>query len=273
MNNIINIANFKMGNNQPLVLIAGPCQIESMSHALEMADFLTSLCKKMSINFIYKSSFDKANRTSANGKRGVGLEKSLEIFKSIKDKYHCPILTDVHHQEQCAIVAPFVDILQIPALLSRQTDLLEAAALTGKVINVKKGQFMAPGDMVNVVKKLEHFGNNQVTLTDRGACFGYNNLVSDMRCLPIMAKTGAPVIFDATHSVQKPSGLGDQSGGEREFVPVLSRSATAAGIAGLFLETHQDPDNAPSDGSCMLNIKDLEQLLKEVMAIDKIVKS
>jgi 2-dehydro-3-deoxyphosphooctonate aldolase (KDO 8-P synthase) len=273
MNNIINIANFKIGNNLPLVLIAGPCQIESKSHALEMADFLNSLCKKLSINFIYKSSFDKANRTSANSKRGVGLEKSLVIFEEIKAKYHCPILTDIHNPEQCDIVASVVDILQIPALLSRQTDLLEAAALTGKIINVKKGQFMAPADMANVVKKLEFFGNKQVTLTDRGSCFGYNNLVSDMRSLPIMAKTGAPVIFDATHSVQKPSGLGDQSGGEREFVPILSRAATAVGIAGLFLETHQDPDNAPSDGSCMLNIKDLQQLLTEIIAIDKIVKN
>jgi 2-dehydro-3-deoxyphosphooctonate aldolase (KDO 8-P synthase) len=273
MNNIINFNNFNLANHLPFTLIAGPCQMESQEHAMEMAERLVTMCKSLKINFIYKTSFDKANRTNGKSKRGIGLEKSLSVFQSIRDKFHCPILTDVHKEEQCAILAPVVDVLQIPAFLCRQTDLLKAAALTGKIINVKKGQFMAPWDMVNVIAKLEEFGNKQVSLTDRGASFGYNNLVTDMRSLAIMAKSGAPVIIDATHSVQKPGGMGDQSGGEREFVPVIARASVAVGVAGVFIETHQDPDNAPSDGSCMMKINELPALLEQLIKIDRVVKN
>lgn len=269
----IKINNINIANNLPFVLIAGPCQMESRDHALEMAHAIYEITKKLNIGFIYKTSFDKANRTSASAQRGIGLEKSLSIFNEVKEKYGCPVLTDIHNEAQCAQVAEIVDILQIPAFLCRQTDLLEAAANTGKVINVKKGQFLAPWDMENVLKKLYSFANEQILLTERGASFGYNNLVSDMRSLAIMAKTGAPVIFDATHSVQQPGGLGQASGGQRDFVPVLARAAIAVGVAGVFIETHQDPDNAPSDGPCMLRLNDLENLLKNLKAIDGVVKS
>ncbi len=273
MNKIIDFKNFKLANHLPFTLIAGPCQMESKEHALEMVERLVKMCQTLNINFIYKTSFDKANRTNGKSKRGVGLEKSLEIFQSIRDKFQCPLLTDVHKEEQCAILAQVVDVLQIPAFLCRQTDLLKAAALTGKIINVKKGQFMAPWDMVNAISKLKECGNEQVTLTDRGATFGYNNLVTDMRSLVIMAKDGTPVIIDATHSVQKPGGMGDQSGGEREFVPVIARAAVAVGVAGVFIETHQDPDNAPSDGSCMMKIDEMPALLEQLIKIDRVVKN
>jgi len=269
----IEIGNVKLGNDLPLVLIAGPCQMESREHAMEMAEALNYIAEELKISFIYKTSFDKANRTSISGKRGIGLEASLEIFDEIRSTFNCPVLTDVHNEEQCKILAKHVDVLQIPAFLCRQTDLLIAAAKTGKVINVKKGQFLAPWDMANVVKKLEESGNHNILLTERGACFGYNTLVSDMRSLAIMAKTGYPVIFDATHSIQQPSGSGTESGGEREFAPILARAAVAVGVAGVFLETHQDPDNAPSDGPCMIHLKDMPKLVAELIQIDRVVKN
>lgn len=265
--------NVVIGNDLPFVLIAGPCQIESREHALEMAEELVNLTKKLNIGFIYKSSFDKANRTSISGQRGIGLTKGMEVLQEVKQKYGCPIVTDVHTEEQCAMVANYVDILQIPAFLCRQTDLLVAAAKTGKVVNVKKGQFLAPWDVVNIVKKLEACDNHKIMLTDRGTSFGYNTLVSDMRALPIMAKTGYPVVFDATHSVQQPSAEGGKSGGQREYVEVLARAAVAVGVAAVFMETHQDPDNAPSDGPCMIHLKDMSRLIEKLMAFDKLAKS
>jgi 2-dehydro-3-deoxyphosphooctonate aldolase (KDO 8-P synthase) len=247
--------------------------MESREHALEMATAIATIASKYKINFIYKSSFDKANRTSVHGKRGIGLEKSLPVFAEIKEKIGCPVITDVHTAEQCAIVAEVVDVLQIPAFLCRQTDLLEAAAKTNRVINIKKGQFLAPWDMKNVLAKMDAFGNKNVLLTERGVSFGYNTLVTDMRSLAIMANTGAPIIFDATHAVQQPGGMGGESGGQREFVPVLARAAIAVGVAGIFMETHQDPDNAPSDGPCMVKLSDLEKLIKELVEFDRLAKA
>ncbi|MBB6013116.1 2-dehydro-3-deoxyphosphooctonate aldolase (KDO 8-P synthase) [Aquamicrobium lusatiense] len=259
-------------NSAPLALIAGPCQLETRQHAFDMAGALKELTGKLGIGLVYKTSYDKANRTSLSGKRGAGLEAALPIFDDIRKEFGLPVLTDVHTEEQCAIVAPHVDILQIPAFLSRQTDLLIAAANTGKVVNVKKGQFLAPWDVKNVVAKIVASGNSNVLVTERGASFGYNTLVSDMRALPIMAELGAPVIFDATHSVQQPGGQGGSSGGERRFVETLARAAVAVGVAGVFIETHEDPDNAPSDGPNMVPLKDLPRLLEKLMAFDRIAK-
>ena len=264
----------RFGNALPLAVIAGPCQLESRAHALEMATALKEIAARLGIGLVFKTSFDKANRTSANAARGVGLEQALPVFAEIRETLGLPVLTDVHEIGQCALAAQAVDILQIPAFLSRQTDLLVAAAETGRVVNVKKGQFLAPWDMKNVVAKVTSAGNPNVLVTERGVSFGYNTLVSDMRALPILARdTGAPVIFDATHSVQQPGGRGTASGGEREFVPVLARAAVAVGVAGLFIETHQDPDHAPSDGPNMIALRDLEPLLKKLMAFDRLAKS
>lgn len=268
----ITLGNVHFGNHLPLALIAGPCQLESRDHAFMVAETLKELCLKLGIGLVYKSSFDKANRTSINGKRGLGLDKSLEIFAAIQSTFHLPVLTDVHTIEQCRIVGAVVDVLQIPAFLSRQTDLLVAAAQTGKVVNIKKGQFLAPWDMKNVLAKVLESGNSKVMLTERGASFGYNTLVSDMRSLPIMAETGAPIIFDATHSVQQPGGQGTSSGGDRRFVETLARAAVAVGVAGVFIETHEDPDNAPSDGPNMIALKDLPPLLERLMAFDRVAK-
>ena len=254
-------------------LIAGPCQMESRDHAYMMAGALVEMTDKLGIGLVYKSSFDKANRTSLSGKRGIGLDKALEIFADLKKDFGFPVVTDIHTEEQCAIVAKTVDMLQIPAFLSRQTDLLVAAAKTGRVINVKKGQFLAPWDMKNVLAKFTDSGNPNVMLCERGASFGYNTLVSDMRSLPIMASLGAPVVFDATHSVQQPGGQGGSSGGDRKFVETLSRAAIAVGIAGLFVETHEDPDNAPSDGPNMVYLKDMPRLLEKLVAFDDIAKA
>ncbi|MER8760260.1 3-deoxy-8-phosphooctulonate synthase [Mesorhizobium sp. M0976] len=253
-------------------LIAGPCQMENREHAFMMAGKLTELCRSFGLGLVYKSSFDKANRTSLSGKRGVGLRKAMEIFASLKKEYGFPVLTDIHTEEQCPVVAATVDILQIPAFLSRQTDLLVAAAKTRRTINVKKGQFLAPWDMKNVLTKFTKSGNPNVLLCGRGASFGYNTLVSDMRSLPIMAALGAPVVFDATHSVQQPGGRGSSSGGQREFVETLARAAVAIGVAGVFIETHQDPDNAPSDGPNMMPLKDMPQLLERLLSFDAIAK-
>ena len=261
------------GNDLPLTLIAGPCQLESRQHAFDMAGRLKEMTRALGIGLVYKSSFDKANRTSLSGQRGAGLDAALPIFADLKKEFGLPILTDIHEREQCAEVAEVVDILQIPAFLSRQTDLLIAAAETGRVINVKKGQFLAPWDMKNVLGKIVASGNPNVLLTERGASFGYNTLVSDMRALPIMAAMGAPVIFDATHSVQQPGGQGTSSGGQREFVSVLARAAVAVGVAGVFIETHQDPDNAPSDGPNMIQIDQLPALLEQLVAFDKLAKA
>lgn len=273
MSRVINIGSVTMANHLPMVLIAGPCQIESRDHAFEMADAITAICRDLDIPLIYKSSYDKANRTSAKGARGVGLEKGIEILADIRSRFGCPVLTDIHTEEQCAIVAPAVDVLQIPAFLCRQTDLLVAAAQTGRVINVKKGQFLAPWDMVNVAAKIADAGNQNITLCERGSCFGYNTLVSDMRALPIMAQIGYPVIFDATHSVQQPGGQGTSSGGQREFVPVLARAAVAVGVAGVFIETHDNPDQAPSDGPNMVPVHQLRSLLSQLKAFDAVAKS
>jgi len=271
--NHVKIGKVTFGNDLPLVLIAGPCQMESRDHALKMAESLVEMTTKLNMGFVYKTSFDKANRTSIAGKRGLGLEKSLAVFSEIKKTFGCPVLTDVHEKEQCQIMAEVVDILQIPAFLCRQTDMLIAAAQTGKIINVKKGQFLAPWDMKNVAEKISASGNSNILLTERGASFGYNTLVTDMRALEIMSETGYPVIFDATHSVQQPGGMGGSSGGQRHYVPVLSRSAVAAGIAGIFMETHQDPDNAPSDGPCMMVLDHMPGLLKILQDIDMVVKN
>ena len=259
-------------NKARLSLIAGPCQMESRDHAFMIAGTMKELCDKLDIGLVYKSSFDKANRTSLSGKRGIGLEKAMEIFADLKAEYGFPVLTDVHTEEQCGLVAPVVDVLQIPAFLSRQTDLLIAAARTGRAINVKKGQFLAPWDMKNVLAKVNDSGNPNVMLCERGVSFGYNTLVSDMRALPIMAAMGAPVIFDATHSVQQPGGQGGSSGGQREFVETLARAAVAVGVAGVFVETHEDPDNAPSDGPNMVYLKDMPRLLETLLAFDAIAK-
>jgi 2-dehydro-3-deoxyphosphooctonate aldolase (KDO 8-P synthase) len=269
----VKVGGVRFGNALPLALIAGPCQLESRAHALEMASALKEIAAKVGIGLIYKTSFDKANRTSAKAARGIGLDAALPIFAEIRDSLKLPVLTDVHDAEQCALVAQAVDVLQIPAFLSRQTDLLIAAAKTGKVVNVKKGQFLAPWDMQNVVAKLTSAGNRNVLVTERGVSFGYNTLVSDMRALPILKRSGAPVIFDATHSVQQPGGHGTSSGGEREFVPVLARAAVAVGVAGVFIETHQDPDKAPSDGPNMMPLKEMEPLLRTLVEFDRLAKS
>ena len=267
------IGKVRFGNNLPLVLIAGPCALESRAHAFDMAAALKDITARLGIGFVYKTSFDKANRTSAASARGLGLDKALSIFAELREKLGVPVLTDVHEPEQCAAVAEAVDILQIPAFLCRQTDLLVAAAKTGRAVNVKKGQFLAPWDMANVVQKITDAGNPNVLVTERGVSFGYNTLVSDMRALPVLAKTGAPVIFDATHSVQQPGGQGASSGGEREYVPVLARAAVAVGVAGVFIETHENPDRAPSDGPNMIALKDMEPLLARLMQFDKLAKS
>lgn len=271
-NAVVTVGNVKIGNAEKLSIIAGPCQLESREHAFEMASALKEMAVKAGVGLIYKTSFDKANRTSSSGKRGLGLERSLQIFSDIREKFGLPVLTDVHEKEQCAIVAPVVDVLQIPAFLSRQTDLLLAAAATGKVVNVKKGQFLAPWDMKNVIAKITDAGNPNVLVTERGASFGYNTLVVDMTGLPEMAKFGAPVVMDATHAVQKPGGQGDKSGGNREMAPYIARAAVAAGVACVFIETHEDPDHAPSDGPNMLDIKTVPALLSDLVAIDAIVK-
>ena len=272
-NAIVEVGKVHFGQSLPLALIAGPCQMESRDHAMMMAETLKRLGEKLGIGLVYKSSFDKANRTSLAGKRGLGLEKSLRVFEDIKQAFDLPVLTDVHTEAQCSEVADVVDILQIPAFLCRQTDLLVAAAATGRVINIKKGQFLAPWDMKNVAAKVVDSGNPNVLLTERGASFGYNTLVSDMRSLPIMAGIGAPVIFDATHSVQQPGGQGASSGGDRRFVVTLASAAAAVGVAGVFIETHQDPDNAPSDGPNMVPLDQMEALLRRLMALDAVAKS
>ena len=269
---VVKCNKINISNSEKITLIAGPCQLESEQHALEVAGNLKEITEKLNISLIYKTSFDKANRTSLKGKRGAGLDKSLPVFDKIRKDLEIPVLTDVHSIDQCSIVSKHVDVLQIPAFLCRQTDLLVAAAKTGKIINVKKGQFLAPWDMTNVVKKIEDSGNKNILVTERGASFGYNTLVSDMRSIPIMAKNGYPVVFDATHSVQQPGGMGDKSGGQREFVEYLSRAAAAVGIAAIFLETHQDPDNAPSDGPNMLPLDKLENLLQQLTEIDNLIK-
>ena len=271
---VVAVGSVRFGNALPLALIAGPCQLESRSHALEMASALKEIAAEIGVGLVYKTSFDKANRTSAGSPRGLGLDQSLPIFAEIREKLGLPVLTDVHETWQCARVAEVVDVLQIPAFLCRQTDLLIAAAETGRVVNVKKGQFLAPGDMANVVAKITGAGNARVLVTERGVSFGYNTLVSDMRALPILARTtGAPVIFDATHSVQQPGGQGTASGGEREFVPVLARAAVAVGVAGLFVETHQDPDRAPTDGPNMVPLKEMAGLLRTLVAFDRLAKA
>jgi len=273
-NSTVVVGDVRFGNTLPMALIAGPCALESRAHALEMATALKEIAARVGIGLVYKISFDKANRTSANSARGIGLEQALPIFSEIRDKLKVSVLTDVHDAEQCKRAASVVDVLQIPAFLCRQTDLLQAAAKTGKTVNVKKGQFLAPWDMRNVVEKITGVGNRNVLVTERGVSFGYNTLVSDMRALPILKQTTqAPVIFDATHSVQQPGGKGTSSGGEREFVPVLARAATAVGVAGLFIETHQDPDKAPSDGPNMLPVKEMEPLLRKLVEFDRLSKS
>jgi len=273
-NATVEVRNARFGNALPLSLIAGPCQMESRAHALEMAAALKEIAARLKIGLVYKTSFDKANRTSVKSARGMGLDQALPVFAEISSSLGLPVLTDVHEIEQCARAAQAVDVLQIPAFLCRQTDLLIAAANTGKTVNVKKGQFLAPWDMKNVVAKITGAGNRNVLVTERGASFGYNTLVSDMRALPILARdTGAPVIFDATHSVQQPGGQGTTSGGERQFVPVLARAAVAVGVAGVFIETHQDPDKAPSDGPNMIPLKELEGLLRTLLAFDRLAKS
>jgi 2-dehydro-3-deoxyphosphooctonate aldolase (KDO 8-P synthase) len=271
-NPVVRVGALEIGNAKPLSLIAGPCALESRDHALEMATALKEVAAKAGLGLIYKTSFDKANRTSANSARGLGLELALPIFAEIRERVGIPVLTDVHEREQCAAAAEAVDVLQIPAFLCRQTDLLVAAAETGKVVNVKKGQFLSPQDMKNVIAKVTGAGNPNVLTTERGVSFGYNTLVSDMRALPILAGFGAPVVFDATHSVQQPGGQGTSSGGDRAMVPVLARAAVAVGVAAVFMETHQDPDRAPSDGPNMLKLKDLPALLSELVELDRIAK-
>jgi 2-dehydro-3-deoxyphosphooctonate aldolase (KDO 8-P synthase) len=269
----VHIGNVAIGNDRPLALIAGPCALESRQHAMEMSHALVEIAGRLGMGLIYKTSFDKANRTSANAGRGLGLEKSLPIMAEIREKWGCPVLTDVHDASQCAPTAEAVDVLQIPAFLCRQTDLLVAAAKTGRAINVKKGQFLAPWDMKNVAAKISSAGNDSILLTERGASFGYNTLVTDMRGLPIMAETGYPVVMDATHSVQQPGGQGTSTGGDRRFAPVMARAATAIGIAAVFIETHQDPDRAPSDGPNMIRLKDMPAILQTLQEIDRIAKA
>jgi 2-dehydro-3-deoxyphosphooctonate aldolase (KDO 8-P synthase) len=264
--------NLALSNSLPIVLIAGPCQIESEDHALTIAGKISDIAKKLGIGYVYKSSFDKANRTSINSKRGIGIEGSCKIFDSIKKHIACPIITDIHHPDQAQIISQYVDIIQIPALLCRQTDLIVAAANTGRIVNIKKGQFLAPADISNAINKCICSGNDNVMLTERGTSFGYNTLINDMRGLQIMKNTGYPVVFDATHSVQQPSSLTTHSGGQKEFIEVLARAAVATSISGLFIETHEDPESAPSDGKCMLPLKHLEELLLRIIAIDKAVK-
>ena len=271
-NKIVNCNGIEISNTNKICLIAGPCQLETEQHAMDMVGKIKETTKKYNIGLIYKTSFDKANRTSLQGKRGAGLDKSLPVFEKIKKETNTPVLTDIHNEEQCSVVAPYVDVLQIPAFLCRQTDLLIAAAKTKKIINVKKGQFLAPWDMVNVTKKISDSGNENILVTERGASFGYNTLVSDMRSIPIMAKNGYPIVFDGTHSVQQPGGQGDKSGGQREFVEYLSRAAVAVGIAAIFLETHEDPDNAPSDGPNMVPLDKLDELLHQIVEIDNLIK-
>src|SRR5580698_548288 len=271
-NDVVRLKSVEIGNALKLAVIAGPCQLESRAHAFDMAGALKEICGKLDVGLVYKTSFDKANRTSANSARGLGLENALPIFADLRKAFDLPVLTDVHERDQCAAVAQAVDVLQIPAFLSRQTDLLVAAAHTGKIINVKKGQFLAPWDMKNVIAKITGAGNPNVLVTERGVSFGYNTLVNDMRALPIMASFGAPVVFDATHSVQQPGAQGDRSGGDREMVPFLARAAVATGVAAVFMEVHQDPDRAPSDGPNMVKLKDFPALLEQLVEIDRIVK-
>jgi 2-dehydro-3-deoxyphosphooctonate aldolase (KDO 8-P synthase) len=268
----VKVGSITFGNDLPFVLIAGPCVLESRQHALDMSAELVEISRRLNVPLIYKTSFDKANRTSADAQRGMGLEAGMPILAEIRETMGCPVVTDVHTPEQCAIAAEVVDMLQIPAFLCRQTDMLKAAAMTGKPINIKKGQFLAPWDMVNVVKKMESFGNRNILLCERGASFGYNTLVSDMRSLPIMAQTGYPVVFDATHSVQQPGGAGGSTSGERQFVPVLARAAVAVGVSAVFMETHQDPDHAPSDGPNMVHLKDLADLVAQLKEFDRLAK-
>ena len=272
-NKIVKCGKLSISNTSQFTLIAGPCQLENERHAINVAEKLKEITEEHKIGLIYKTSFDKANRTSIKGKRGVGLENSLPVFDKIRKNLNIPVLTDIHTIDQCQVVSKHVDILQIPAFLCRQTDLLVAAAKTGKIINVKKGQFLAPWDMINVTKKIEESGNNNILVTERGVSFGYNTLVSDMRSIPIMAKNGYPVVFDATHSVQQPGGMGDKSGGQREFVEYLARAAVAVGVAAVFIETHPDPDNAPSDGPIMVPLSKMSNLLKQLVEIDKLIKN
>jgi 2-dehydro-3-deoxyphosphooctonate aldolase (KDO 8-P synthase) len=269
----VHIGNISIGNDKPMMLIAGPCQLESRQHALEMSQALVEMTGKLGMGLIYKTSFDKANRTSANAQRGLGLDKSLPIMAEIRETYGCPVLTDVHDAGQCAKVGEAVDVLQIPAFLCRQTDLLIAAAKTGRAVNVKKGQFLAPWDMKNVAAKIAAAGNDKIVLTERGASFGYNTLVTDMRGLPIMAQTGYPVVIDATHSVQQPGGQGTSTGGDRRFASVIARAAVAVGVAGVFIETHQDPDHAPSDGPNMIHLKDMPGILAMLQEFDRVAKA
>jgi 2-dehydro-3-deoxyphosphooctonate aldolase (KDO 8-P synthase) len=268
----VNCENIEISNNNKICIIAGPCQLETEQHAMDMAGKIKEITSKFNVGCIYKTSFDKANRTSLKGKRGAGLDSSLPVFDKIKKELNVPVLTDIHNEKQCSIVSNHVDVLQIPAFLCRQTDLLVAAAKTNKIINVKKGQFLAPWDMVNVTKKISDSGNENILVTERGASFGYNTLVSDMRAIPIMAKNNYPVVFDATHSVQQPGGLGEKSGGQREFVEYLARAAAAVGVAAIFIETHQDPDNAPSDGPNMVPLDQLENLIRQIVEIDNLIK-
>ena len=272
LNKIVKCNNFEIANNKKISLISGPCQLETEQHAMDMAGKIKEIASKFEIGFIYKTSFDKANRTSLKGQRGAGLDSSLPVFDKIRKELKIPVLTDVHNVEQCSVVSEHVDVLQIPAFLCRQTDLLVAAAKTNKIINVKKGQFLAPWDMVNVTKKISESGNENILVTERGASFGYNTLVSDMRSIPIMAKNGYPIVFDGTHSVQQPGGLGEKSGGQREFIEYLTRAAVAVGVAAVFLETHQDPDNAPSDGPNMVPLDKMDQLISQLVEIDNLIK-
>ncbi len=272
-NRRVSVGNITFSNDLPFVLIGGPCQLESMDHTIDLAGKIVEITKKLNIPYVFKASFDKANRTSISGARGVGLEKAIDIFKEVKKQFSCPVITDVHEPGQCALVAQVVDMLQIPAFLCRQTDLVVAAAKTGKPLNIKKGQFLAPWDMKNVVTKADQSGNTNVLVTERGVSFGYNTLVVDMRSLPIMAQqTGCPVVIDATHSVQQPGGQGTSTGGQREFAPVLARAAVAVGVAGVFIETHQDPDKSPSDGPNMIPLAELEGVLASLKAIDQLIK-
>ena len=271
---IINLADFQISNNNQLVLIAGPCLIESEQHSLMMAEKITNICQKLKVKFIYKSSFDKANRSSINSERGISIIEADKIFKKVKSSFNCPILTDVHNEAQCEFFAKSenVDVLQIPAFLCRQTDLLLSAAKTNKIINVKKGQFLSPYEVPNIFKKIESEGNNKIMITERGTSFGYNNLINDFKSIDVMKSFSYPVIFDATHSVQEPGGLGEKSGGKREFVTTLSKAAAAVGVAGIFIETHNDPDNAPSDGPNMLHLENLENLISKLIELDNITK-